>query len=59
MNLKTFETENGFVGVSLPEMERGALTVEYEGTTIMKLSAIISVMGICVLGYMYIKNKKE
>lgn len=59
INLKTFETEKGFIGVELPQMERGALTVEYKGTTIMKISTIISVIGICVLGYMHIKGRKK
>lgn len=59
VNLKTFETEKGFIGVELPQMERGALIVEYEGTTIMKISTIVSVIGICVLGYMYIKGKRK
>lgn len=47
--LKTYETENGFVGVTIPTMEEGTLQVEYKGTMLMKISAIISVLGVILL----------
>lgn len=49
INLKTYETENGFVGVELPSMDRGLLQVSYEGTFYMKLSAYISILTLIAL----------
>jgi len=47
--LKTYETENGFVGIILPVLEQANLNVCYEGTFIMKLSRVISIMSLIVL----------
>lgn len=56
VNLKTYETKNGFIGVVLPTMERGSLQVSYEGTTIMKISSIISIIALCILIILYIRK---
>lgn len=48
-NLKTFETENGFVGVKISNIENGTLKVKYTGTTLMHFSRFISVLGICTI----------
>lgn len=45
-NLKTFETENGFVGVKVSNIENGTLKVKYTGTTLMHISRFISVIGL-------------
>lgn len=56
--LDTYETENGFVGVTIPVLEAGTINVSYEGTFIMKMSRLISILGTIVfIGYV-IKNKK-
>lgn len=55
--LETYETENGFVGVTIPVLENGTIKVCYEGTILMKLSAIVSVLGIIVLLGYIIKQK--
>ena len=47
--LKTYETENGFVGISVPVLENGKLSVHYEGTTLMKTSFLISILGLIFL----------
>lgn len=47
--LKTYETENGFIGVTIPIIEEGTIKVKYEGTTLMKISAIISILGLILL----------
>lgn len=47
--LKTFETENGFVGIKVPILEEGRIEVEYTGTYIMKISSFISLIGVCIL----------
>lgn len=56
--LDTFETEKGFVGIKVPILEEGKIEVEYTGTTIMNLSGFISVIGVCVLIGICIKDKK-
>ena len=49
LKLKTYETENGFVGVTIPVLEEGILQVKYEGTFLMKISAGLSVLGLILL----------
>ncbi len=44
--LKTYETDNGFVGVTLGKTEGGVLQVHYEGTFLMKTSAMLSILGV-------------
>lgn len=56
--LETFETEKGFVGIKVPILEEGKIEVEYTGTTIMNLSAFLSVIGVCALIGICIKDKK-
>lgn len=58
INLKSYETENGFIGVELSEMERGVLQVSYKGSFLMKVSACISILGLIVL-IMKIYNKEK
>lgn len=47
--LKTYETENGFVGVTVPVLENGKIEVNYKGTPLMKISATVSILGACFL----------
>ena len=47
--LDTFETDYGFVGAYIPENVEGELKVEYKGTNLMKISKIISILGIISL----------
>ena len=49
IKLETFETANGFVGVKLPQTQSGVLRVKYEGTSLMRVSRIVSIIGILVL----------
>lgn len=47
--LKTYETQNGFVGITIPKTEQALLKVKYEGTVLMKLSFVASLLGaICL-----------
>ena len=64
-NIKTFETEKGFVGINIPEVEEAQISVEYTGTALMKISKVISAIGILILiirtiiiGKINKKNKK-
>ena len=54
-NLETFESENGFVAISLPEStldkdEGVHVTVEYTGTILMKITYIISILSVLGTG---------
>lgn len=57
--LKTYETENGFVGVTIPVLEEAKLQVKYEGTTIMKVSIGISIFGLILLIIKIIIEKRK
>lgn len=59
INLKTYETENGFIGVRIPITEHGVLTVQYEGTVIMKLSYIVSIISTAIFIGICVKNRKD
>ena len=53
--LETFESKNGFVATSLPESaldtaEEVHVTVEYTGTTLMKITFIISILSVLGTG---------
>lgn len=55
--LETYETENGFLGTTIPILENGAIKVCYKGTILMKVFAVISLLStIVLLGYI-IKQK--
>ena len=47
-NINTFETDNGFVGISVSEINEGKIVVEYTGTFIMKISRIISITSFLI-----------
>lgn len=44
-NIKVEESENGFCMIMLPETNKGTITVSYTGTTLMKISYILSILG--------------
>lgn len=49
IKLKTYETENGFVGVTIPALQEAKLEVNYEGTFLMKISQVASIVGLILL----------
>ena len=56
--LKTYESDNGFVEIILEEsIENGKITVSYTGTNIIKISAIISLLSFTIMIIYYLKNK--
>lgn len=57
IKLKTYETENGFVGVTLPVLEKGTIKVSYEGTFLMNVTKIISILGVIILIILMVKDK--
>ena len=53
----TFETDNGMLGFILEKDEKANVEVEYIGTKMVKVSAIVSLIGFLVLGiYVYKKR---
>ena len=53
--LSTFESENGFVAIQIPEnIEKATIKVEYKGTILQKVSYIISAIAL-ILFIVYIK----
>lgn len=57
--IKVFETENGFVGCKIPAQEKVTLEVEYVGTNNMKISALISALGVLLLVIYIWKMERE
>ena len=50
IKLENFETDNGFVGIKLPNVENAIVRVSYTGTIVMKVTRIISILGaICCI----------
>jgi len=59
INLEVYETENGFLGVTIPTLEYGSLTVKYEGTIIMKVTAVLSILTLGILIWKIYKKEKD
>lgn len=59
IKLETYETEKGFIGVTLPTTKEGKLTIKYVGTKIMKISRILSLVSILVFIMLYISNRNR
>lgn len=59
MHVNSFETENGMLGISVPKNEDTLVEVKYSGTSIMKSSMLVSIVGIIGLGIYIIINRKE
>lgn len=60
--LQTTESDSGFVQVVIPEnIEEGVITLDYTGTTLEKVSYVISLIGIIgFIGYIvYFKRKTK
>ena len=58
IDLENFETENGFVGTKLSNIENGIVRVSYTGTTLMKITRVISILALLVCFKMLTKPKK-
>lgn len=57
--IKVFETENGFVGCKIPAKENVTLEINYIGTNNMKISALISALGVLLLVIYMWKMERE
>lgn len=57
--IPTYESSNGFVSIILPENLEAAVTVSYEGTAIMKITMVISIMSMTFMVLYIVKRKEE
>lgn len=57
--IECFESENGFLAISLSEISSSEVVVEYVGTNLMFISKIISAITLIsiILYVIYTKNK--
>lgn len=55
-NLEIEESDNGFCMITLPTVNEGKISVSYTGTTLMKTSYVLTVLGIIGLIYLYCKK---
>ncbi len=51
-----FETENGFMGIAMGENDKEEVSVQYKGTKIMNISALISIIS--TIAFMIFLKKK-
>lgn len=57
--LETFESENGFVGIELRDsIGEGEILVSYPGTATMKISAVVSILGLSGMILYWCFNRK-
>jgi len=57
--LEIFKTENGLLGVKINDIKEGKINVEYKGTTLMKITKIISLLSALVFVPYTIKEVKH
>lgn len=50
-DLKIEESDKGFCMITVPNIEKGNITVSYTGTALMKFSYILTLIGILILSY--------
>lgn len=59
VNLKTEESENGFLSTKLVDIEEGTINVKYVGTLVTKISYVISGISIILfIIYIFIEERK-
>lgn len=60
IKINTYETDNGFIGITIPIVENGSIEVKYTGTFIMKFATFISILSTLVLiGEIYLNYRKD
>lgn len=56
-NVKSFESENGFLAITINKIEDANINVKYRGTLLMGISKIISIITfISIIIYLYCKK---
>lgn len=61
-NIKYYETEKGFIGIDLENEGNGEITVKYTGTTLARVSFIISIIaliGFIIYNVVLIRKNKD
>lgn len=56
-NIETYETEKGFIGIKVKDVDNKKVKVEYTGTILMKISKITSILGIILCILLIVKDK--
>ena len=56
-SLETFETDKGFIGIKISNANNAKVKIEYTGTNLMKVSSIISGLGILLLTFRAVTKK--
>ena len=59
MHIKSFETKNGMLGININTDEETLLEVKYSGTSIMRTSCFVSIIGIIGMVIYIIIERKE
>ncbi len=57
--IKNFESENGFLAISLTETSKSEIVIEYVGTKVMFIAKIISIIGLIILIIYVVYEKRE
>lgn len=55
--LQIKESDNGFCMIDVKDIEKGTINITYEGTTLMKVSYVSTLVGIIVLVWIVYKNR--
>ena len=58
ISVKPKESLNGFLSLKLSQCSTATINLKYEGTLLEKISYIISIIGLALLGFYIIKEKK-
>lgn len=54
ITLTISESDKGFIQITVPEIQKGKIEVSYQGTNLMKLSYMLTILGIILLiSYIY------
>lgn len=55
--LKTYESDKGFVQITVSNVEDARIIIEYTGTTLMKISKVISIIGFSIFVLIIVKQR--
>lgn len=56
-NIEIKESDNGFCMIEVSNLENGIISIKYEGTSLMKISYGLTIIGIIAIVYVIMKNK--
>lgn len=56
-NIKIKESDNGFCMIEVSNLENGIISIKYEGTSLMKISYVLTIIGIIAVLFIALKNR--